>query len=187
MGRRSTQDDAGVVEDEPIVGKGRPTPKRSDARSARRKATPRNPKEASELRRQRQRTERQLARQALINGDERHLPARDAGPERRLARDIVDSRFTYGQVFCALIFVAFAIALAGGIAGEIGNIGSLISLAVMVVDGARNGRRAKAAVAEKYGASNAAGISSYAFMRALLPKRFRRPPPKVGRGGAPLG
>lgn len=176
-----------MAEEDPVVGKGRPTPKRSDARSARRGATPRNAKEASELRRQRQRSERQVTRQALLSGDEKNLPARDAGPERRLARDVVDSRFTYGQVFFGLIFVTFAIALAPGtIAKEFGNFGALISLTVMVIDGARNGRKAKTAVAEKYGANNAVGISSYAFMRALLPRRFRRPPPKVGRGGVAL-
>jgi hypothetical protein len=188
LGRRSAQEDVVVVPDEePIAGKGRPTPKRADARSARRKATPRNSKEAAELRRQKQRSERQLARQALLSGDEKHLPARDAGPERRLARDVVDSRFTYGQVFFALIFITFAIALVNNtIAREIGNFGALISLTVMVIDGARNGRKAKVAVAERYGDKSAVGISSYAFMRALLPRRFRRPPPKVGRGGAPL-
>jgi hypothetical protein len=188
LGRRPAQDDVVVVPDEePLVGKGRPTPKRAAARSARRNATPRNAKEAAELRRQKQRSERQLARQALQSGDEKHLPARDAGPERRLARDVVDSRFTYGQVFFGLIFITFAIALVNNsIAREIGNFGALISLTVMVIDGARNGRKAKTAVAEKYGAKNAVGISSYAFMRALLPRRFRRPPPRVGRGGDPI-
>jgi hypothetical protein len=187
LGRRPAQDDTVAVEEESAVGKGRPTPKRSEARNARRKATPRNAKEAAEVRRQRQRSERQLARQALVSGDERHLPGRDAGPERRLARDIVDSRFTYGQVFFGLIFVTFAVALVPNhLVGEVGNFGALISLTVMVIDGARNGRKAKVAVAEKYGAKNALGISSYAFMRALLPRRFRRPPPKVGRGGVQL-
>ncbi len=127
-----------------------------------------------------------MARQALVSGDERHLPARDAGPERRLARDVVDSRFTYGQVFFALIFVTFAIAVVNNtIAREIGNFGALISLTVMVLDGARNGRKARFAVTAKYGADAARGISSYAFMRALLPRRFRRPPPKVARGELP--
>jgi hypothetical protein len=90
-------------------------------------------------------------------------------------------------VFFALIFITFAIALVNNtVAREIGNFGALLSLTVMVVDGARNGRKAKVAVAERYGAAAAHGISSYAFMRALLPRRFRRPPPKVARGGTPL-
>src|SRR3954470_7855441 len=84
-------------------GKGRPTPKRDEARKKRRAATPTNRKEAAALRRQRLREQRTAQRQALITGDERNLPMRDAGPAKRLARDVVDSRFTIGQVFFGLV------------------------------------------------------------------------------------
>lgn len=173
-----------TVVDEPTQsGKGRPTPKRSEARKARRNATPKNRKESAATSREQGREQRRLARQALLTGDERHLPARDAGPQRRLARDVVDSRFTYGQVFFALIFAVFALSLVNNaLIRSVANIVALISLTVMALDGARNGRRAKRAVAERYGEAEARGISSYAFMRALLPRRFRRPPPKVARG-----
>ncbi|HVS67089.1 MAG TPA: DUF3043 domain-containing protein [Mycobacteriales bacterium] len=166
--------------------KGRPTPKRAEARKARR--APAKGKQASTAQRERNRTERQRALEALRTGDERYLPPRDAGPERRLARDVVDSRFTLGQIFMVLIFVAFI----GGaiIANRTVNIASnyvgLVALTLIVIDCARTGRAAKAAVIEKYGASAATGISSYAFMRAMLPRRLRKPPPKVRRGGTPL-
>jgi hypothetical protein len=165
------------------VGKGRPTPKRSDARKARRNVTPRNRKEAAALQREKGREQRRLARQALLTGDERNLPPRDAGPERRLARDVVDSRFTLGQVFFAVIFLAFALSLVQTAAiRTVANLAALLALTGMVIDSARNGRRAKLAVTERYGAAEARGISSYAFMRSFLPRRFRRPPPKVNRG-----
>jgi hypothetical protein len=165
------------------AGKGRPTPKRTDARKARRNAAPKNRKEAAALQRDKRREERRVARTALVTGDERHLPARDAGPEKRLARDVVDSRFTYGQVFFGLIFVVFALSIINNTRiKDIANFAALFSLTIMVVDGAMNGRRAKVAVTAKYGADNVRGISSYAFMRALLPRRFRRPPAKVKRG-----
>jgi hypothetical protein len=189
LGRRTTAATADIAEDDPAAaapaGKGRPTPKRSEARKARRQATPKNRKEAAALQRERGRADRRAARQALLTGDERHLPARDAGPERRLARDIVDSRFTYGQIFFGLIAVVFLLSLTPNTAVKaFANIGALTSLTVMVIDGARNGRRAKQAVLAKFGdKTEARGISSYAFMRALLPRRFRRPPPKVKRGG----
>jgi hypothetical protein len=187
LGRRSSVTDEPT--DEPFdvaaqpAGKGRPTPKRTDARKARRNAAPKTRKEAATLQRERNREERKLARRALVTGDERHLPARDAGPEKRLARDVVDSRFTYGQVFFGLILVVFALSIVQNAwIRNIANVGALLSLTVMAIDGARNGRRAKLAVAQKYGASEVRGISSYAFMRALLPRRFRRPPPRVKRG-----
>ena len=118
-----------------------------------------------------------------MTGDERHLPARDAGPERRLARDVIDSRFTLGQIFFAAIFVAFALSLVQNAAVRtISNLAALLALTGMVVDSARNGRKAKNAVVERFGIAEARGISSYAFMRSFLPRRFRRPPPKVNRG-----
>src|SRR5580704_17148358 len=107
LGRRGSTAEAAdedVDDDSVDLGKGRPTPKRADARKARRNAAPHTKKEAAAQQRDRNRSERAKARQALVTGDERHLPARDAGPERRLARDIVDSRFTIGQVFFGLIF-----------------------------------------------------------------------------------
>lgn len=182
-----------MVPDEPPVeevpgatGKGRPTPKRSEARKARRVASaPKSRKEAAARLRERNREERRKQRAALQSGDERNLPPRDAGPEKRLARDLVDSRFTYGQVFFGVIIVVILLSLIPNrqIAAIV-NIAALLSLLVMAVDGSRNARRAKRAVVERYGAKAGIGITSYAFMRALLPRRMRRPPPKVHRGDA---
>jgi hypothetical protein len=187
LGRRGTQTSEEAVEVTEVVvepaGKGRPTPKRADARKARRNAAPRTRKEAAALQRDKGREQRRLARQALITGDERNLPARDAGPERRLARDIVDSRFTLGQVFFAVVFAAIALSVVPNAVLRNGaNVAALLALTAMVLDSARNGRRAKVAVMTKYGVGEVRGISSYAFMRAFLPRRFRRPPPKVKRG-----
>src|SRR3954447_24276993 len=95
--------EAAPTEEGKPAGKGRPTPKRDEARKKRRAATPTSRKEAAALRRQRLREQRAAQRQALVTGDERNLPGRDAGPARRLARDIVDSRFTVGQVFFGVV------------------------------------------------------------------------------------
>jgi hypothetical protein len=191
LGRRSSVSETPLQPDlEPATtpaGKGRATPKRAAARKARRNATPKNRKEAAALQRERNRESRRLARQSLMTGDERHLPARDAGPEKRLARDIVDSRFTLGQVLFGLIFLAYGLALVPNDAIRSASVpAALLLLTVMVLDGARIGRRAKVAVVVKYGVTQARGISAYAFMRSLLPRRFRRPPPKVRRGAQVL-
>lgn len=187
LGRRTTDDASQVAEvvEAPAqpVGKGRPTPKRSDARKSRRNRTPANRKEAAAIQRERSREARQLARQALITGDEKHLPPRDAGPERRLARDVVDARFSLGQVFFAIIFIAFAVSLVPSVViRNVSSVAALLALTAMVIDSAGHGRRAKLAVAAKFGVNEVRGIASYAFMRAFLPRRFRRPPPKVKRG-----
>jgi Protein of unknown function (DUF3043) len=190
LGRRAATTESAPADDmvDPgsaadTAGKGRPTPKRAAARKARRNAAPKTRREAAARQRDRTRTERRTARAALVSGDESRLPPRDAGPEKRLARDMVDSRFTYGQVFFGLILIVFALSIVPSTAiRSTANLAALFSLMFMIVDGAMNGRRAKAAVIAKYGAAGARGISSYAFMRSLLPRRLRRPPPKVSRG-----
>jgi hypothetical protein len=181
-----------VTEEDRPAGKGRPTPKRRDARKQRRQALPANRKDASKLRRERAREQRTLQRQALLSGDERHLPARDAGPAKRLARDLVDTRFTLGQVFFGLIFVVFALSIglsnvhgkAAKDAGAAVNFASIVVLIVVFVDSVRVGKAARKAVVDKYGAKDALGITGYAMIRAMQPRRMRRPPPKLRRGDA---
>ena len=127
-----------------------------------------------------------LQRQALLSGDERHLPARDAGPAKRLARDVVDSRFTLGQVFFGLILVVLAAGLAipaqyrTTLAAV--NLLSFVAVIAVFLDSVRVGRLAKRMVTTTYDAKSAYGVTAYAAIRSMQPRRFRRPPPKVKRG-----
>jgi hypothetical protein len=169
----------------PATGKGRPTPKRREAEKRRRVATPTNRKEAAALRRQRLREQRQKQRQALMTGDERNLPPRDAGPAKRLARDVVDSRFTIGQVFFGLILAVLLLSfIRNTYVALAANVLMLVAFATVVVDAARVGRAARRKVEETYGDKDAVGITSYALMRARQPRRMRRPPARVKRGDA---
>jgi len=165
------------------TGKGRPTPKRDEARKKRRAATPTNRKEAAALRRQRQREQRTAQRQALMTGDERNLPPRDAGPAKRMARDIVDSRFTLGQIFFGLVILVLFLSLVRNRQVQAAtNVVMLLLFVGLIVDAVRIGRRAKRAVTERYGDKEALGITGYAAMRAFQPRRLRRPPPRIKRG-----
>ena len=48
-------------------------------------------------------------RQAMITGDEAHLPARDKGPERRFIRDSVDARWNVGEFMLPVMLVVLAL------------------------------------------------------------------------------
>jgi hypothetical protein len=176
-----------VVSDSPVsAGKGRPTPKRRDARKQRRTATPTNRKEAAKLRRERLREERGTQRSALRSGDERHLPARDTGPAKRTARDYVDSRFTLGQVFFGIIVLALVpsfLRVNSGIVITVINLALLLAFVAVIMDAARVGKAARRAVEAEYGDKAGTGVMGYAMMRAMQPRRMRRPPAKVKRGG----
>ena len=175
------------VSEEPVpVGKGRPTPKRRDARKRRRTATPSNRKEAAALRREKMREQRTQQRRALQTGEERYLPPRDAGPAKKLTREYVDSRFTLGQIFFGMVIVAFTLGLVPNTQiREVANLLILLAFIAVVVDSVRIGRGAKRAVIEKYGDKEAVGITPYAVLRAMQPRRLRRPPsPKKNPAGS---
>jgi len=176
---------AAPARDQP-AGKGRPTPKRRDAQKRRRGPVPANKKEAAAQRRAQVREARMLQRQALLSGDERHLPARDAGPAKRLARDVVDSRFTLGQIFFGMILVVLVASLSipKDYTTVLAAVNALSFLAVILVflDSVRVGRKAKAMVTMAYDAKAAYGVTAYAGIRAMQPRRLRRPPPKIKRG-----
>src|SRR3954467_12962259 len=168
------------------TGKGRPTPKRRDAQKRRRGPVPANRKEAQAQRRTQARESRQLQRQALLSGDERHLPPRDAGPAKRLARDVGDSRFTLGQIFFGMIVVVLGASLAipkdyQTVLAAV-NALSFVAVIVVFIDSLRVGRKAKSMVTAAYSDKDAYGVTAYAAIRAMQPRRFRRPPPKVKRG-----
>jgi hypothetical protein len=189
FGRRSSTDDSGsvAVDDTDAVvvdaGKGRPTPKRSDSRKSRRGGPPKDRKEAAAERRAKNREDRAVARKALVTGDEKNLPPRDAGPERRLARDVVDSRVTAGQWLFAIIAVSLVLSLVNDKTVKlIAEFAALIAVTVITVDAQLCGRKARDTVAAKFGKPASTGIWTYAAMRAFLPRRFRKPPPKVARG-----
>src|SRR5215469_8446174 len=76
------------------AGKGRPTPKRSEAERRRRQpyTAPKDRKEASRFQRTRDRDERGRRLDAVRRGEEWALPARDRGQVKALARDYVDYR-----------------------------------------------------------------------------------------------
>jgi hypothetical protein len=183
--RSATAEVVADPEAEPAAptGKGRPTPKRSDARAQRRAPVPKTRKEAAKLQREKAAAVRRQQRLALQTGDEAHLPPRDAGPAKRLARDYVDSHFAPGQFFFGLIFIALLSSFVPNpIVATVVNVGSLSLFALMLLIGIRNARSAKQLVEATYGAKDAAGITMYALTRGMSPRWVRRPKPKVARG-----
>jgi hypothetical protein len=167
-------------------GKGRPTPKRREARSTRKlvETPPANRKDAMRRMRERQREERAEARQGMMRGDERYLLPRDRGPVRALVRDIVDARRNVGTWFLA---GAFVVLIGGSIPNQAvrsgANIIWLLLVLALLVDGfvlARGIRRAVGARfpdEKKFGA-----LYLYGVLRSTVFRRMRTPRPRVDVG-----
>ncbi|WP_306321357.1 MULTISPECIES: DUF3043 domain-containing protein [unclassified Streptomyces] len=173
---------------DPQAPKGRPTPKRSEAQTQRRSVanTKMTPKEARSRTRDERRTAMARQREALANGDERYLPARDKGPVRKFARDFVDSRFAIAEYFLPMAVVILVLSMIR--VGSLQNIALLLWLFVIVaivIDSAVTGFRLRKILAEKFPNERRKGAVAYALMRTLQMKRLRLPKPQVKRGERP--
>jgi hypothetical protein len=160
---------------------GQTTPKRASTARHPGSATPMNSRELRDDRR-RERTE---ALAGMRQGDERYLMARDRGPERRLVRDIVDSRRNIGSYFIigALIVLVGSITKVS-IVVLVSNILWFALAALMVVDSVLIARRVKKLVRERFPKSDQriGSLQLYGIMRALQFRRFRTPNPQVKTG-----
>ncbi len=158
-------------------GKGRPTPRRTEAQKQRRQAAapPKDRKSAARA----ARSERAKSLAALRAGDENALPMRDRGPVKRLVRDLVDARFNVAEFVLPVSFAVLALGLIWP------GYPSIVFLAVMlgvIVDTVFLRLRVRRVVAARFPGEPTKGLAGYAMMRSLQFRRLRLPPPKVKRG-----
>ncbi|MFF5566729.1 DUF3043 domain-containing protein [Streptomyces sp. NPDC012623] len=173
---------------DPQAPKGRPTPKRSEAESQRRRAstTPTDRKTAMKRQREARRADLTRQREALASGDERYLPARDKGPVRRFVRDFVDSRFAIAEFFLPLAVVILVLSMVR--VGALQNIALLLWLGVIVlivIDSIGIWLRLKKQLAVRFPDTPKRGAVAYGLMRTLQMRRLRLPKPQVKRGERP--
>ena len=184
--------------------KGRPTPKRDQARRTTKKGpVAPAPLTSSEARARRKtlagpklsREERKADRTAgrarmtdrrerMMAGDEDYLLPRDQGPIRRYARDVVDSRRNVLGLFMpstlGLLFVMFAVPQLQLYISP----AMLLITAVMGVDGVILGRKVSRLVDAKFPSNTESRwkLGLYAAGRASQMRRMRAPRPQVKHG-----
>jgi hypothetical protein len=172
--------------------KGRPTPKRKESEAANkrplvasdRKAASRDSRSSTKSA---QRAERAKQYQGMKAGDERFLPAKDKGPERRFVRDWVDSRWNIAEFFLpmAVIFLIAMIltASSGGLASFVIVVALYALVIVAVIDGFVMWRQLRKRLIQKFGTVTK-GTTMYALMRAFQIRRVRLPKPRSPKHGA---
>ena len=167
------------------AGKGRPTPKRSEAERSRRQpfSAPKDRKEATRQYKERQRSARSRRTEAMRRGEEWAFPPRDKGPVKALARDYVDSRrrvsefYMYGLLgLMVLLFVRIAFVQA------IVPLLVIAAVLVMLGEGMLIGRRVRDLAAQRYPGESTRGLRMYAAMRALQIRQLRMPKPRLKPG-----
>jgi len=164
--------------------KGKPTPPRKKQEAARKRplVAPRT-KEGKKASADKLRTERLAAREGYAAGDDKYLPKRDAGPQRRMIRDVVDSGwFTVGEFLLPIMIVSIVIPPRSALAALL-NILVLSLFALYVVDTFVIARRARKALTKRFGAEKVEkGIWMYVAFRAMYPRIIRLPKAQVPRG-----
>lgn len=165
--------------------KGRPTPKRREAEQARRERVrpPRDRREAARVQRARMKAERAKVQQALASGDERYLPARDRGPQRRFLRNYVDSRRTVAEYllpFFLVIFVMMMIQIQ--LVLDLALVFWMVAVVFTAVDLFFLARRVKRELRERFPGESYKGATGYALMRATQLRKLRLPKPQLKPG-----
>ncbi|MTD17342.1 DUF3043 domain-containing protein [Nakamurella sp. YIM 132087] len=189
-----------VVPAGPVVGKGRPTPKRRDAQGGHRGPVappPRTQKEAVQRSKAQGKTmtkdERRAAaaerREKMMRGDDAYVLPRDRGEVRAYVRDVVDTRRNLAGILLPVAVIAFVVLLIpSAIIQLYGPLVMLIAILAAVADGIVFGRQLGRRVREKFPKGDNSGLSTkgralgfYAFNRACLPRRWRVPRPRLER------
>ncbi len=167
------------------AGKGRPTPKRSEAESRRRQpyTAPKDRKEAARTSRDRQRTDRTRRMEAVRRGEEWAMPPRDRGPVKALARDYVDSKRRVSEYYMyGLLVLLVLLFIRTPIVQTIVPLLVLAAVLIMGIEGVLIGRKVKSLAAERLPGQSTRGLALYSAMRALQIRRLRVPKPRVKPG-----
>jgi hypothetical protein len=169
-------------------GKGHATPTRKEREAAnKRPLVAANTKEGRQAARGRVQDARDRARVGMANGEEKYLPVRDKGPQRRFVRDYVDARFSLGEI---MIPVMFAVIIATLVPNPTIQTTLMLVLYVFVIaviiDSVVLGLLITRKIKARYGDDRVEkGLRWYATMRALQLRPLRLPKPQVKRGQRP--
>jgi hypothetical protein len=169
--------------------KGRPTPTRKEREAARKRPlVPDDRKRARVENRQRMAEARERAREGLARGDERYLPQRDKGPQRRYVRDYVDARTSFGEFMIPVMFLVIIATFLPSVDAQFIAIISLWGFfLVAIIDSVLLGYLVKRRLRKKFGDDKVEkGVGWYAGMRALQLRALRLPKPQMKRGEYPV-
>ncbi len=166
------------------AGKGRPTPRRRDREAEAKRPLVAN---SAKERRARARQMRDRARQGLANGEERYLPVRDKGPQKKFVRDFVDARWNFGEFLIPMMFGVIIATFLPSYQVQLISIFVLWGFFLLaIIDSYILGWQVNKAATAKFGKDQLeAGLRWYAAMRGLQMRGLRLPKAQVNRGQKP--
>ena len=190
---RSTQSPAGTSpgtelnQDSISSGKGHATPTRKEKEAARKRPLVANDRgERRRREREAAAVERERARVGMANGDQKYLPIRDRGPQRKFVRDYVDARWSVGELLLPTIVIFFITSFfpSDSIVQLVGFGIMWLVLVASVIDAVIVGNILKGKLTAKFGSMDK-GSRFYAAMRMVYFRQMRLPKPQAKRGDFP--
>lgn len=169
------------------TGKGHATPSRKEKEEARKRPLVSNDRAAARRAdRASMQVQRERARIGMANGEEKYLPLRDRGPQKRWVRDYIDARFSFGELLIPVMVAVIVLTFFPQ--PEVQYIGIVALWAfflLAIVDVVILGFVVTRKLAAKFGADKVEKVRFYAAMRALQLRLMRLPKPQVKRGQYP--
>lgn len=166
-------------------GKGRPTPSRKEAEAARRQKmkSPATRKGQAKAQRARQVEARRKMRDGMDRGEERYMPARDAGPVRRFARDYIDRRYGFAEFLLPLLVIIMVLSIIDNPSVQSASVtlwmvtilGTVLDTIFLVIGLKRAARR-------RFPNESLKGLTFYTVLRSSQLRMLRVPKPQLKRG-----
>jgi hypothetical protein len=176
-------DGPGAVRGGQTAGKGRPTPKRSEAERRRRQPyrAPTDRKAAVQQTRERDKANRARKFAAAKRGEDWALPRKDQGPVRGLARDFVDSRRRISEYYMYAVGVLVILLFIPKLRLYADYV-VLVIIVMMVSEGLLVGRQVIKLAQQRFPGESTRGIRWYAAIRCTQIRKLRMPAPRVKPG-----
>ena len=188
--RAKNESSADVLEGTSPVGKGRPTPKRSEAERERKERVKgsSDPRQRSRQQRTQRANERKQRSEGMMRGDERYLLPRDQGPRRRFIRDFIDGRFTASELFLPMAVVILLLGMFGSNQAEAASMSIWMLMVIfIIVDSMIWTTQLRRLLRKRFpDEPRKRGDMAYAVMRGMLSRPLRTPKPQVKRGTRPV-
>jgi hypothetical protein len=177
------------VDDDEVVAaptKGHATPTRKQQEAARKRPlVPSDRREASRQSKTQMQAARERARVGMANGEEKFLPVRDKGPQKRYIRDYIDARFSMGEILLPLLVLVIVGTFIEPIAPYL-IIAVWGVLLILLIEGIIVSTLLRRKLKAKFGEGKVErGIALYAIMRMTQMRIMRLPKPQVKRGEFP--
>lgn len=165
------------------AAKGRPTPKRSEAEKRRRQpySAPADRKAAVAQSRSQGRADRTKRYEAMRRGENWALPAKDRGPVRALARDVVDSRRRVSEFYMYIVGALVVLLFIPSLRTIVDYV-VLAVIFVMLIEAGFLGRQVRKLAAQRFPGERTKGLTVYSALRAMQIRALRTPKPRVKVG-----